>query len=57
MMGFYFYSVPTSATPSPYFTCFRKMLAHISRRGIFRFRLWQGSHDAPRPVEEYAEGQ
>ena len=51
-MKFYFYSVPTSATPSPYYKSFRVMLADISRKGILQFRAWQGTHDAPEPVTE-----
>lgn len=57
MRQFYFYSVPGSKVPSPYFLCFRKMLRELNRRGIFHFRLWEGSHEAPRPVEEDGEGQ
>ena len=52
MLKFYFYSVPCSKTPSPYWLSFRKMLAHLSRAGIARFRTWQGTHDAPEPVTE-----
>ena len=49
---YFFYSTPDSATPSPYFRRFPHMLRDISQKGILRFRLWQGSHEAPRPVEE-----
>ena len=56
-MSFYFYSIPESAAPSPYFFSFRKMLNHLSRKGIMRFKLWQGSHEAPIPIEEDVEGQ
>ena len=46
----YFYSTPDSKEPSPYFKRFPLMLAHISKLGIYHFRLWQGSHEAPRPI-------
>ena len=51
-LKFYFYSVPTSATPSPYFLTYRAMMAHLSRNGILQFMTWQGTHDAPEPVTE-----
>ena len=50
-MNWYFYSIPTSAVPSPYFKRLPKLLADLSRKGIFRFRIWQGTYDAPYPVE------
>lgn len=50
MLKWYFYSVPGSKTPSPYWFSFARMLAHLSRQRIFQFRTWQGTHDAPEPV-------
>jgi hypothetical protein len=47
----FFYSIPGLKVPSPYFKRFPKMMADISRKGILRFCLWEGSHEAPRPVE------
>ena len=55
MRTFYFYSVPGSKTPSPYFKRVPPMLADLSRKGILRFRLWQGSHSAPYPIGECDE--
>lgn len=52
MRTLYFYSVPTSSIPSPYFLSYRAMLRHLSRKGILEFRTWQGRHDAPMPVTE-----
>ena len=51
-MKFYFYSVPGSTTPSPYWFSYRRMLAHLSRQGILQFKTWQGTHDAPEPVTD-----
>ena len=51
-MKFYFYSVPGSATPSPYWFSYRRMMAHLSRHGILVFRTWQGTRDAPEPVTD-----
>ena len=51
-MQLFFYSVPSSPIPSPYFTRMPKLLADLSRKGIFHFRLWQGTYDAPFPVDE-----
>ena len=50
MRTFYFYSVPGSTIPSPYFKRVPLMLKALSRKGILRFRLWQGRHDAPVPL-------
>jgi len=55
MRTFYFYSVPTSKVPSPYYMRFAAMLKNLSRRHIFQFKLWQGSHEAPVPIEEDKE--
>ena len=55
MRTFYFYSVPGSTSPSPYFKRVPPMLADLSRKGILRFRLWQGRHDAPVPLEDGPE--
>ena len=52
MLTFYFYSVPDSKLPSPYYFRLPLMLRDLSRKGILRFRLWTGSHEAPIPVEE-----
>lgn len=52
MRQFYFYSVPTSTIPSPYFRRLPELLRDLSRKGILHFKLWTGSHEAPRPVEE-----
>ena len=52
MLKFYFYSVPHSAVPSPYFLHFRECLADISKKEILQFRTWQGTHEAPEPVTE-----
>lgn len=52
MRTFYFYSVPSSKVPSPYFRGMAAMLRDLSRKGILRFKLWQGSHEAPMPVED-----
>jgi hypothetical protein len=52
---FYFFSTPDSKEPSPYFTRLPKLLAHLSRNGIFHFKLWAGTHDAPIPVDEEKE--
>jgi hypothetical protein len=49
-MTWFFFSTPDSAIPSGYFKRFPVMLRYLSRRGIFRFRLWQGTVDAPVPV-------
>lgn len=49
MRTFFFYSVPNSTTPSPYFFRVPKMLRALSRAGILRFRLWQGRHECPVP--------
>lgn len=54
MLTWYFYSVPTSAIPSPYFKSMNAVLAHLSRNGIFQFTIWQGTHDAPYPAEKTA---
>jgi hypothetical protein len=51
-MNNYFYSLPNSTTPSPYFNRMPKLLADLSRKGILQFRIWEGSHEAPRPVED-----
>ena len=51
-MQLFFYSTPDSKEPSPYFKRFTLMLAHISKLGIYHFRLWQGSHEAPVPIDE-----
>ena len=48
----YFFSVPGNTTPSSYFTRLPKLLAHLSRHGILKFTLWEGSHEAPRPVKD-----
>ena len=55
MRTFYFYSVPGSTIPSPYFKRVPPMLADLSRKGILRFRLWQGSHEAPIPLSDGPE--
>ena len=52
MRTLYFYSVPTSSIPSPYFFSYRAMLRHLSRKGILQFRTWQGRHDSTMPVTE-----
>jgi hypothetical protein len=59
MRTWFFFSVPDSKIPSPYFSRFPKMLRYISQHGILKFRLWQGSHDAPIPVymEEEKDGE
>ena len=56
MNQLYFYTVPGSSTPSPYYLRFPAMLRDLSRRGILKFRLWTGSHEAPIPVEEDGRG-
>ena len=50
MRTWYFYSTPASKEPSPYFKRVPQMLRDLSRKGILRFRLWQGSHEAPVPL-------
>ena len=55
MRTWFFYSVPGSTIPSPYFKRVPPMLADLSRKGILRFRLWQGSHEAPVPLEDRLE--
>ena len=52
MRTWFFYSVPGSTVPSPYFRRVPPMLADLSRKGILQFRTWQGTHDAPEPVTE-----
>lgn len=52
MRTWYFYSTPASKEPSPYFKRVPQMLRDLSRKGILRFRLWQGRHEAPVPLEE-----
>lgn len=52
MRKLYFYTVPDSSAPSPYYLRFPAMLRDLSRKGIMRFRLWTGTHEAPIPVEE-----
>lgn len=52
MRTFYFFSTPDSKIPSPHFFRVPKMLRALSRAGILRFRLWQGRHEAPVPLEE-----
>mgnify|MGYP001567048500 FL=1 len=47
----FFYSTPHSNLPSQYFRRFPKMMADISLKGILRFCLWEGTHEAPLPVE------
>jgi len=51
-MNFYFCSTRDSKTPSPYFKRLPPLLAELSRKGIFHFRLWQGTYDAPVPIDE-----
>ena len=51
-MQLFFYSLPSSPIPSPYFTRMPKLLADLSRKGILHFRIWEGSHESPRPVED-----
>lgn len=53
MLTWYFFSVPTSVIPSPYFRSVRAMLRHLSRNYITQFRNWQGSHEAPTPVDDF----
>jgi hypothetical protein len=55
MRTWYFYSTPDSTIPSPYFKRVPPMLAALSKKGILRFRLWQGSHEAPVPLEDGPE--
>lgn len=55
MRTWFFYSVPGSKTPSQYFRRVSKMLADLSRKGILRFRLWQGRHEAPIPLSDGPE--
>ena len=55
MRTWYFYSTPASKEPSPYFKRVPQMLRDLSRKGILRFRLWQGSHEAPVPLEDGTE--
>lgn len=47
----YFYSIPNSTIPSPYFSRLPKLLADVSKKGITKFTVWQGSHEAPIPIE------
>lgn len=55
MRTFYFYSVPNSTIPSGYFKRVPAMLRDLSRKGILRFRLWQGRHEAPVPLDDGPE--
>ena len=55
MRTWYFYSTPNSVTPSGYFKRVPQALADISRKGILRFRIWQGTHEAPIPVDDEPE--
>ena len=55
MRTWYFYSTPDSKEPSPYFKRVPPMLADLSRKGILRFRLWQGRHEAPIPLSNGPE--
>ena len=55
MRTWYFYSTPDSKEPSPYFKRVPPMLADLSRKGILRFRLWQGRHEAPIPLSDGPE--
>ena len=55
MRTFYFYSLPNSKEPSPYFLRVPAMLRDLSRKGILRFRLWQGRHEAPVPLSDGPE--
>ena len=55
MRTFYFYSLPNSKEPSPYFFRVPSMLRDLSRKGILRFRLWQGRHEAPVPLSDGPE--
>ena len=55
MRTFYFYSLPNSKEPSPYFFRVPSMLRDLSRKGILRFRLWQGRHEAPVPLGDGPE--
>jgi hypothetical protein len=50
MLTWYFYSVPTSVIPSPYFKSVNAVYAHLSKAGIFQFTIWAGTHEAPYPV-------
>ena len=54
-MTWYFYSVPNSTIPSGYFRRIPQLLADISRKEIMRFRIWQGTHDAPIPLNDGPE--
>ncbi len=49
----YFYSVPDSKIPSPYFSSIQavKSYAYATNAGL-NDRFWTGSHEAPIPVEE-----
>ena len=55
MTTWYFYSTPASKEPSPYFRGVSAMLRALSRAGILRFRLWQGTHEAPIPLSDGPE--
>ena len=55
MRTWFFYSVPGSTVPSPYFKRVPAMLADLSKKGILRFRLWQGRHEAPIPLSDGQE--
>jgi hypothetical protein len=52
---FYFYSTSDSKEPSGYYKRLPLLLAHLSKAGIFHFKLWAGTHDAPIPVDEEKE--
>ena len=52
---FYFFSTPDSKEPSGYYKRLPLLLAHLSKAGIFHFKLWAGTHDAPIPVDEEKE--
>lgn len=55
----YFFSTPASPVPSAYYYRFPLMLRHLSQLHIYDFKAWQGTHEAPIPVDfvEYDGGQ